>query len=355
MSQLSIPLTARCMSLLPVNVDLADIEKSLREIAEQIESKGYSRAIDSNVLVVAPAHSEAWKGTLEELTKLTPGRFFVLSIGRVEKHAHLTVMCHSSGSSTVCSEVVHLQIQAGQEEGLPSLLRAHLLPTVPLHLVVLDPSLDLQLLKTLISLAETIYLDSEEVQDPAGLLAIIEERKLQVVDLQWLALSPWRESIKSSFDRSSMIERLPLIQKIVIRGRSSSTRDVPVSMLLLAGWVAGRLGLSLEGEGRSSPLSFSRDSGERVFIEFVMEGGDAPRLDVLHLLDGSGAPLLELRHQGDRGALEALIHEQLEVKILHPFEDLTSTELLARYFLVGESTSNYCSASRLAVELSKRI
>jgi len=342
--------------LLPtVEVGLLEIDKRLRETVQRIEAMGYLHAIESNVLILVPDDASG-KESLEELTKLIPGRFFVLSTGPRAEGAAITAVCHSASSSaTVCSDIIRLTVHSDQFEGLPSLLRAHFLPTAPLHLFILDPDPDLQLLKTLTTLAETLYIDSSELVDPVGLLAIIDEGQLQVVDLQWLFLAPWRESIKSSFDRHSLIERLPSIEKIVIKGQRFNKGPIPASMLLLASWMAARLHLSLESALTPHNIILTRETGERVRLEFVIEAGKSEQIDAVTLFSSS-SPLVELvRQEGERSSLEATIHDRFEMKVIYPFEDLSKGELLARYFLVGESTINYCRASRLAVELLRAI
>lgn len=333
--------------LLPtVEVGLLEIDKRLRETVQRIEAMGYLHAIESNVLILGDGSGNE---SLEKLTQLIPGRFFVLSTGAGADNAEITALCHSANSATtVCSDIVRVTVQPDQFEALPSLLRAHFLPTVPLHLFVLDENPNLQLLKTLTTLAETLYIDSSELRDPIGLLAIVDEGGLQVVDLQWLFLAPWRESIKSSFDRPSLIERLPSINKIVIKGQRSNKGPTPVSMLLLASWMAGRLGLSLEKVLNLHTIVLARETGERVLLEFMVEEGESERLDAVALFDGASSLVELVRQEGERTALEATIHDRFEMKVIYPFEELSKGELLARYFLVGESTANYCRASRLA-------
>ena len=59
-----------------------------------------------------------------------------------------------------------------------------------------------------------------------------------VVDLAWLRTTPWRERLASSFDPPWRREMLATIERIEIRHRESTH----TSALLLAGWLASRLG-----------------------------------------------------------------------------------------------------------------
>jgi len=59
-----------------------------------------------------------------------------------------------------------------------------------------------------------------------------------VIDLAWLRTTPWRERLAASFDLPSRLEALRHINELNIRHRDGSS----ASALLLAGWLASRLG-----------------------------------------------------------------------------------------------------------------
>jgi hypothetical protein len=59
-----------------------------------------------------------------------------------------------------------------------------------------------------------------------------------VVDLAWLRTTPWRERLASSFDPPDRRGRLGALDSVAIRHRDGSA----ASAMLLAGWLASRLG-----------------------------------------------------------------------------------------------------------------
>jgi glucose-6-phosphate dehydrogenase assembly protein OpcA len=102
---------------------------------------------------------------------------------------------------------------------------------------------------------DAVMLDSDEDPEPAH--ALVRAHSLaqaaHVVDLAWLRTTPWRERLAATFDPPYRRTELPCICAVEIRHRAGST----ASAVLLAGWLAGRLGwcsgaLSESGEGIST-------------------------------------------------------------------------------------------------------
>ena len=164
----------------------------------------------------------------------------------------------------------------------------------------------------LLSLAQATLLDSIEQPDrsQAGQRAAIDRacelsRQVYVVDLAWLRSTPWRERVATVFDPLPMRRELHNLDAVTVRHHPDSR----VAALLLVGWLASRLGWSLEGlavvaEGSDGKLcgSAQADSGE---VRLTLE--PAPELQVPGLagVGLTSAAGLRVRLDREPGGLRA--------------------------------------------------
>ena len=97
-----------------------------------------------------------------------------------------------------------------------------------------------QAVDALLELAQAVLVDS--VDEPSWRDAVRRScelhRRAYVVDLAWLRTTPWRERLATAFDPRSMRSEISQIKALSIQHHPEST----VSAMLLAGWLASRLG-----------------------------------------------------------------------------------------------------------------
>jgi glucose-6-phosphate dehydrogenase assembly protein OpcA len=97
-----------------------------------------------------------------------------------------------------------------------------------------------EVVNTLLTLAQSVLLDS--VDEPRVGEALERARALSehayVVDLAWLRSTPWRERVAATFDPPELRRELRTLTAVTIRHHPEST----VAAMLLAGWLASRLG-----------------------------------------------------------------------------------------------------------------
>jgi hypothetical protein len=152
----------------------------------------------------------------------------------------------------------------------------------------------------LTSLAQATLLDS--IEEPSWHAAIDRAcaltEVLYVVDLAWLRSTPWRERVAGAFDSRSRRAQLHEIEAVEIRHHPSST----VAGLLLIGWLASRLGWSVERTVASS------DGGGAVTVS--ASAGAAPELAVPGLASVEVACRSGLRLRLDRGEGGLRAHER---------------------------------------------
>ena len=130
----------------------------------------------------------------------------------------------------------------------------------------------------LLGLAQVVLLDSVDEPDERDALHrsthFAAERGVYVVDLAWLRTTPWRERVAASFDP------LPLrpSSSSSRRSRSATTSGSRSAALLLAGWLASRLGWRTEAlVSRGADLhGHARARRQDVTLRLVVD----PTLDV---------------------------------------------------------------------------
>jgi glucose-6-phosphate dehydrogenase assembly protein OpcA len=106
--------------------------------------------------------------------------------------------------------------------------------------VVWSPHGHPEAVDAILSLAQVVLLDSvnEPLLDEALQRAHALSERVYVVDLAWLRSTPWRERVAATFDPPVVRPQLRQISSLTIRHHPESS----VAGLLLAGWMASRLG-----------------------------------------------------------------------------------------------------------------
>jgi glucose-6-phosphate dehydrogenase assembly protein OpcA len=177
-----------------------------------------------------------------------------------------------SGSEDACGDVVVLRGGIGAiEQGL-DLLQPLIPPELPCW-VWWNGSMDEspELLEALATPPRRLVVDSS-IGEPQRCLELLVERisRAQAVnDLNWLRLRSWRESLAMVFDpprRQAALDQVVQLD-IDVEGHH------PVKGLLLAAWIADRLGWHLQSsywipgdaaEGRGIGAEFQRSDGQSV-------------------------------------------------------------------------------------------
>ncbi len=90
---------------------------------------------------------------------------------------------------------------------------------------------------------------------------------VDVVDLAWLRVTPWRERLAAHFDPADRRPELRTLSKISVR----HGRDSLISGLLLVGWLCERLGWRTEALTRHGDLLRGRARGRRGEVELRLE------------------------------------------------------------------------------------
>ncbi len=225
-----------------------DIEAALRELlrARHAANVGLAPARVLNLVVVV---DRDWRGEISNRLQ---------RVGRY--HASRTVLCAvEEGRTVLDARVVMSYEEPGDAAGIGVIHEQVEIDMGPAHLehleTIVDPLLVAELetmlwsphgheevIGALLGIVDVVLLDSDVLLDPPE--AFVHATRLlrsgYVVDLAWLRTTPWRERLAATFDPPERLAALERVTGLTIRHREGSD----ASALLLAGWLASRLGWS---------------------------------------------------------------------------------------------------------------
>jgi glucose-6-phosphate dehydrogenase assembly protein OpcA len=330
----------------------------LRQAASDEEGYPLTRASVMNLIVYAtdPRQIEVAVATVDELALRHPSRAIVVAArpgGTFTLSADVAIHSHPLATHGLVYERAVLRPVGADPEGLDTLVIPLLIPHLQSFLWWLGkPDPQDPALRSLASVCDRLILDSSA--GSAAHLKDISERLgpttptspavaalggLVIGDMTWTRLDPFREALARIFDEGSRAGYLEGLERVEITGRRGITHDVTPAELLLAGWLASRLGctrptwtpagvtMRLEGAGRRALFSFSGVKGYRA----GGAGGAAPVASIRVLAEVGRRRLSAILHwQRDEGRLSVSETGRPVVRHSVALPQPNETEVLSR-------------------------
>lgn len=244
-------------------VDVARLERELTSMWRGAtgggEESGVMRACVLNLIVYAPVGEgrEAIDALLDEVYESNPSRSLVLFADRAAADerldAYVSTRCSlsSKGSRQICGEQITIEAAGGAVERAASAVAPLLVPDVPVFLWWKDiPHYEDKLFARLVEISDRVVIDSAFFDHPredlSRLARVIGENPehMAVSDLNWGRLTPWRALVAGFWDVRENLPALRALDRVLIRFAPTGGADAqtPPAALLLAGWLASRLG-----------------------------------------------------------------------------------------------------------------
>jgi glucose-6-phosphate dehydrogenase assembly protein OpcA len=288
---------------------LDEVERRVGELWSELaaQDKAVLRACKMNLIVVA-APGEDLPKLLEDLGKVTdvqPGR--VIVVATADRHGAsslkpwIAAHCHlGPGGHPVCSEQVVLEVQGPAEALVPEALLRLLVSDMPVFVWWRTTLVGEPLLQPVLEMADRFIVNSAAEGTAAGALSILawmtDHRgwRGNVGDLAWVRTDPWREIVASMFDGPQAREELARLSRVRVACRGVADACGSTG-LYLAGWLASRLGWTVEG-----PTRARRADGAPVEITLGSCEASVPgRIASVHLETDQGATFQATRTRVD--------------------------------------------------------
>jgi glucose-6-phosphate dehydrogenase assembly protein OpcA len=256
-----------------MGIDTAKIESDLKAMwaeeahgeGPQVE-RGVVRARVLNLIVYSPAHADRAEtdALLSEAYEQNPGRALVVfadpESGSDEIEAYASTRCSiaTSGAKQVCGEQVTIEARGAGVVRAASAVASLLVPDVPVFLWWKDiPHYEDKLFTRLVETADRVVIDSAAFDNPhedlLRLAAVIRENpdQMAVSDLNWGRLTAWRSLVAGFWDVPDYRAHLETVERVTITFSSTAEggQQISPSAWLILGWLASRLGWSIDAAG----------------------------------------------------------------------------------------------------------
>src|SRR5467141_426275 len=293
--------------------DAAAIETDLKNMWKRAGGGGdstrkgaiYRAALANLVVPLDPALGLKLMPVLVDVTRRHPARLFSIGAGAAERGSRLLArigaVCHRRENAwgLVCSEQVVVDSDTESMPLIPSAIRSLLIGDLPTVLLDFHPALDRPWIAELMDMADLILVDSclkEPGTEPETWRLLRDQGSRRVHDLAWTRLVPWRVTLAEVFDAKEYLPALGTIRSVEIGFTGQGYPPPPA--WLLAGWLASRLGWTLDGKDRSG-LTLRSGTGP---VSLAMSGagtGEGRVLERIRIRSGEPHPCdVEVLHRG---------------------------------------------------------
>lgn len=258
-------------------VEVGEIDRQLGRLWEQSDA-GKVRASLVNLVIYSEAPDAIAANTplLSEIAADHAFRALLVqgSPDATKSHvrAWITAHCHlrEAGKKEICSEQITFQLEGPAAGRLPSIVFSHLDSDLPLYLWW-QGDLHAQPEPELWRWIDRLIVDSESWSEAGRQFRLLQEiqslarPQSSLCDLNWTRLFHLRYAVAQIFDLPAACARLPRVAEVEITHGPGHR----LTALLLLGWLASRLGWSLDHAGKVP--AFRRSDGEPVRFRLAEE------------------------------------------------------------------------------------
>lgn len=286
-------------------VDVQAIEKELAALWRDASgAEAVTRACLWNTLVhtVDGPSADKAQEDLQRLAQEIPSRAILIRTDAAattdDIDAWISANCQLTGDGRkhVCCEEITILARGRTMSDLPALARALLAPDVPSVLFWMEePSLAGRHLSNWLNAVDRFVFDSASFQKPSEFRFLLDGsaelgRPVELGDLNWHRLKPWRILAARAFDQPGLRALLSGAARITITGNPAIFLT---SGALFAAWWAERLGYQV------GVRKLTDKSGFSVPVEFQAGPGDIGPGGLSSVRFETGGATLELCRHGD--------------------------------------------------------
>lgn len=248
-----------------IEKELASLWSGVSETGEASSNAGVTRACALNLIVyTTPAEDRGrLEDVLDQVNEQHPGRTLILVVHRDSEtprlEGYVSMLCRPLGAAgkQICGEQVTIEAGGPLVETAATAVAPLLVPDVPVYLWWNDiPHYEDKLFDRLAQMADRLVIDSAAFDHPYDDLLRLskmisdQSRRVRVSDLNWGRLTSWRTLLASFWDVPDYRPLLGGIDRVAIEYRppQDAPEEIAPRALLLAGWLASRLGWEVAGK-----------------------------------------------------------------------------------------------------------
>ncbi|MFO7168834.1 MAG: glucose-6-phosphate dehydrogenase assembly protein OpcA [Chloroflexota bacterium] len=284
------PLAQTRVDLRAIERELTGLWQSAAESAVAGHSAPVTRTCLANLVVLTSDRAEARRATetIDRLTAVYPNRAIVAAAlpdthadrgGAPAIDAWVQAHCQipAPGRPQVCGEQITIEAHGDAADHIPGIVLPLLVPAVPVALWLPRGEASAHpVAAKLADVADRLIVDSSTfTRGHASLTELVSllDGDTSVSDLSWARLTIWRELVAQFFDAASMRRHLAEIERVRlgVPERPGEPLD-RTAALLLAGWLAYRLGWSVVSGG--AEMRLRGPGGAEVTVEVVAAPAD---------------------------------------------------------------------------------
>jgi len=163
-----------------------------------------------------------------------------------------SIMTSLNGGDNISCDLLTIQASPNESSNLPFLILPEILADLPTFLLTADSPFSLpSSFRMLEPYIHRAIFEVSEIENYATFATSLLEyiKKIQVVDLNWTRIEPWRMALARVFHSAKKLEQIHKIEKIELRYTKSKkgySFNAEIQAVLLQAWMATRLGWSLE-------------------------------------------------------------------------------------------------------------
>lgn len=276
------------MSMTKNDVQITNISEELTRLWDAEQGENKTRASLFNlILFVQKSETESrYKALVKSVVSKFPCRVIMIISDDTKDKEYLRTQVGSEtvgeGDLQIFCEIIQIEVAGSLIERVPFIIIPQLLPDLPVYLLwTQDPATENAILPHLEPLADRIIFDSESTHDlqkyAQSVLSLLYRFHCDIGDLNWSAISGWRQIFTQTFDSSIPLAQLAQSKIIKIhynKNPSDFEQHTEIEAAYLQAWIASRLNWkyqTIELNEGNIRLSYHRPTAEVVILLIPQE------------------------------------------------------------------------------------
>lgn len=241
------------MTMAKNSIQLVNINEELTRLWDEEQGKNKTRASLFNLILFVQKSGKVdyYKKLIKSVVSKFPCRVMMIISDETTGEEYLRTSVSSEtigeGDVQIFCEIIQIEAAGALIERVPFIITPQILPDLPVYLLwTQDPSSENAILPHLEPFANRIIFDSESTHDLQAysktVLSLLDRFHCAIGDLNWSAISSWRQIFTHVFDTFDSF--INLVESMVIRinyNKPQLSAHTEIEAAYLQAWIASRL------------------------------------------------------------------------------------------------------------------